>query len=89
MSVKLVLAALLVILPAAAGCASLGEGYTARYGLTNTETPPVSPNLTDEGYRGGVVGQQEIEEYDKKYHEQDIFRPAPPEPSEEEEQPAE
>jgi hypothetical protein len=89
LSAKLVLATLPMILLTAVGCASLDEGYSARYGLTNTETPPVNPNLTDEMYGGGIVGQQQIEEYDKKYHEQDIFKPAPSEPSEEQEQPAE
>jgi hypothetical protein len=89
LSAKLVLATLLMILLTAVGCASLDEGYTARYGLTNPENPPVHPDLMDETYGGGIVGQQEIEEYDKKYHEQDIFKPAPSEPSQEQEQPTE
>lgn len=80
---------LLVVFLTALGCASIEEGYSTHYGLTNPDVPPVNPDLTDESYRGGVVGQQEIEEYDKKYHDQETFTPPPSESSEEQEQPAE
>ena len=58
----------------ATGCASLQEGYTTRLGLTNPENPPVHPDLVDETYAGGTVGQRQIEEYDKKYRETDVLK---------------
>ncbi|RJP70759.1 MAG: hypothetical protein C4532_08735 [Candidatus Abyssobacteria bacterium SURF_17] len=60
-------------------CAVLDDGYSTHYGLTNPENPPVHPNLTDETYMGGTVSQREAEEYERKYHEHDIFKPTEPE----------
>lgn len=57
----------------AVGCASIRDGYTARFGLANPDTPPIPPNPVDEAYSGGTIGQQHIEEYDKKYHDKAIF----------------
>lgn len=66
-----------ILLVAMAGCASLDEGYTTRYGLTNPESSLVPPTPTDETYQKGSVGQEYLEEYDKKYHEKDVLSPAP------------
>lgn len=66
-----------------AGCSSLREDYITRYGLTNTANPAVSGAAADESYSAGVVGQQYIEEYDKKYHERHVLRESPPVSSEE------
>ncbi|UCD56712.1 MAG: hypothetical protein JSV16_12905 [Candidatus Hydrogenedentota bacterium] len=72
----------------AAGCASIGEGYTTRYGLTNPDNPPVHPDLMDETYAGGIVGQRDINEYEKKYREKDIFRQTEPDlPEKQDQQP--
>ena len=64
----------MMLLLAAVGCASVSEGYTARYGLTNPESPSAYRNLTDEAPSSGVVGDQYVEEYEKKYREKDILR---------------
>lgn len=66
----------------AAGCASIGEGYTTRYGLANPESPAIRPNLVDETYAGGTIGQREIEEYEQKYRERDVLDRPKQEPSE-------
>jgi hypothetical protein len=68
-----------------AGCASLGEGYTAHYGLTNPESPPGSRDLTDEAYGSGIVGDQYIEEYEEKYRQKNVLKVIEPEGSEGEE----
>ena len=67
------------------GCASIGEGYTARYGLTNPESPPAPRELTDETYGGGTVGGKHIEEYEEKYQEKNVLRVTEPEGSDGEE----
>ena len=67
-----------------AGCASFRDGYTTRFGLANPDTPPINPNPVDEAYPGGTIGQQHMEEYDKKYHDRAIFRPTGTEIIEEE-----
>jgi hypothetical protein len=67
-----------------AGCSSVREEYTTRYGLSNTTNPATSQTAADESYPVGVVGQQYIEEYDKKYHEKHVLRESPPVSSEEE-----
>ncbi len=51
------------------GCASVQEGYTTRYGLTNPDYSLVSPTPADEAYPKNNVGQEYIEGYDRKYHE--------------------
>ncbi len=72
-----------MLLLASVGCAALDEGYSTHYGLTSTESLTGSPNPAEEGYRGGTVGIQEIEEYDEKYREKDVIeRVETPEPSE-------
>jgi hypothetical protein len=58
-----------------AGCAALGEGYSARYGLTNTENPQATANPVDESFSGGTVGIHEIEDYEKKYRERNVLGP--------------
>ena len=55
------------------GCASFKDGYTARFGLANPDNPPIHPNPVDETYSGGTIGQQQIEEYDRKYHDKTIL----------------
>lgn len=67
------------------GCASLGEGYTAHYGLTNPESPVGYRDLTDEAYGTGIVGDQYIEEYEEKYRQRNVLKVSEPEESEEEE----
>ncbi|RJP22242.1 MAG: hypothetical protein C4520_08575 [Candidatus Abyssobacteria bacterium SURF_5] len=57
------------------GCASLDEDYSTRFGLANPEYPLIPPTPTDEAYPKGSVGQQYIEEYDKKYHEEEVLPP--------------
>jgi len=69
-----------------AGCVSFQEGYTTRYGLTNPDYPPIPPTPTDETYTPGSVGQQYIEEYDKKYHEKEVLISPAPDSVEEQEQ---
>ena len=59
-----------------AGCATFEDGYATRFGLANPEYPVVPPAPTDETYSGGSVGQEYIEEYDKKYHEKAVLPPA-------------
>jgi len=72
-----------MLLLASVGCAALDEGYSTHYGLTSTESPAGRPNPAEEGYRGGTVGIQEIEEYDEKYREKDVIeRVETPVPSE-------
>ena len=56
------------------GCASIGEGYSTRYGLMSTEKPQIQPQSADESYGGGLVGIQEIEAYEKKYQERDVIK---------------
>ena len=68
-----------------AGCASLSDGYATHFGLANPENPPVHPNLVDESYSGGTIGQQHAEEYDRKYHDKKIFEDTEPQRAEEEE----
>lgn len=75
----------MVALLAMAGCAALEEGYTARYGLANPDTRPVHPDIVDESQASGSIGQQYIEDYDKKYREKDIFDRPETEPLEEQE----
>ena len=73
-----------------AGCTSFREGYTTNYGLANPDTPPVNPDLVGETYGSGTIGQKQIEEYEEKYNEQDIYKqPEQEEPSEEQAEPAE
>jgi hypothetical protein len=76
-----ILIAIVFIFPA--GCAMFRDGFTTRFGLANPEYPLVSPTPTDETYSGGAVGQQYIEEYDKKYHEKTVL-PSSNEPAPEE-----
>jgi hypothetical protein len=64
-----------VALFAAAGCAALDEGYSTRYGLTSTENPRARENPVDEGYSSGIVGIQDVEEYEEKYQKKDIMKP--------------
>ncbi len=66
---------------AATGCASLGQDYNARYGLTNPDNSPTRTTLSDETFSAGTVGQKYMEDYDKKYHEEDgISSSVPPAP---------
>ena len=69
-----IIAGLLLLL--LVGCALFREEYTTRYGLTNPEYPLVPPTPTDEAHPKGSIGQQYIEEYDKKYHEKGALSPA-------------
>ena len=69
--VKIMCIALALIV---AGCVAFEEGYTTRYGLTNPDNPPIHPDLMDETQSSGTVGQQEIEGYEKKYREKNIFQ---------------
>ena len=72
----------------AVGCSSIGEGYSAHYGLTNPESDPAYRNLTDEAFASGVVGDQYIEDYEKKYREKDVLKASEPEtPGDEDRQP--
>ncbi len=63
----------LIALIAVAGCATFDEGYTTNYGLTSTEDPQARSNPVDESYGGGTIGIEEIEEYEEKYHRQDLI----------------
>ena len=65
---------------AAAGCASLGEDYSTRYGFTNPDNPLTRSTLSDETFRAGTVGEKYMEDYDKKYHEEDAFSSTVPPP---------
>lgn len=77
-----------MLLLTAFGCASIGEGYTARYGLTNPESTSAYQDLTDEAYASDTVGDRYVEEYERKYHDKDIIKaPAPAAPDGEEPQP--
>ncbi|GAB4330137.1 MAG: hypothetical protein Kow0099_00530 [Candidatus Abyssubacteria bacterium] len=61
------------------GCSTLDEGYNATYGLTNPEHS-VAPSGSDEDrFVGDGFGQRSIEQYDKKYHDDNIFRNPRPE----------
>jgi hypothetical protein len=66
------------------GCTYFEGGYKTRVGLTNPDNPIIHPNVVDETYGGGTVGQREIEEYDKKYHDKNIFERSQPQVVEEE-----
>lgn len=70
---------------AAAGCASLREDYSARYGLTNPDNPMTRTTLSDETFNAGTVGEKYMEDYDKKYHEEDGFNSTVPPPPDVEE----
>jgi len=84
----LIRTACMMALLVSVGCASVGEGYSARYGLTNPESPPAYRDLTDESYSTGVVGDRYIEEYDRKYREKDVLKtPETTIPADEETQP--
>jgi hypothetical protein len=61
------------------GCASFEDGYATRFGLANPDNPPIHPNPVDESYSAGTIGQQQIEEYDRKYHDRTIFERGQPE----------
>jgi len=63
--------AIVLIFPT--GCTIFRDGFATRFGLTNPEYPLVAPTPTDETYSGGAVGQQYMEEYDKKYHEKTVL----------------
>jgi hypothetical protein len=63
---------MLVVLTAVS-CASFREGYETRFGLANPDNPPIHPDPVDETYSAGTIGQQHIEEYDRKYHDKAIF----------------
>jgi hypothetical protein len=54
-------------------CASLEGEYEARIGLMNPDYPLIPPTPTDETYAQGSVGQQYLEQYDKKFHEKDVL----------------
>ncbi len=71
------LACVLVLL-AATGCGSLGQEYDARYGFTNPDNPLMGETLSDETFGAGTVGEKYMEDYDKKYHEEDGFSSAVP-----------
>jgi hypothetical protein len=69
------------------GCASLEDGYAARIGLMNPDYPLIPPTPTDETYAQGSVGQQYLEQYDKKFHEKDVLPAPAPDGVEEQEAP--
>lgn len=71
-----ILIAIVFLFPA--GCAMFRDGFATRFGLANPEYPLVSPTPTDETYSGGNVGQQYIEDYDKKYHEKAVLPSSEP-----------
>jgi hypothetical protein len=68
-----------ICLVLATGCSLLDEGCSATYGLTNPQYSAVAPNPGDESIAGGDLDQQSVEQFDKKYHERNIFKTPQPE----------